>query len=101
MNVIRIKQLAGQKRKAREADESSPIDKTKLAELITPYLDLKEGDSSNGHLFVAEGTETVRLLIQKSTKEACQCSGYCGERKPIQIFSVLVRPSSFFEEPVK
>ena len=93
--------VADQKRKAREADESSPIDETKLAELIAPYLDLKEGNSSNGHLFVAEGTETVRLLIQQSTKEACQCSGDCGERKPIQILSVLVRPSSFFEEPVK
>ena len=93
--------VAGQKRKAREADESSPIDETKLAKLIAPYLDLKEGNSSNGHLFVAEGTETVRLLIQQSTKEACQCSGDCEERKPIQILSVLVRPSSFFEEPVK
>ena len=91
---------AGQKRKAREADELSSIDETKLAELIAPYLDLKEGDSSNGHLFIAEGTETV-LLIQQSTEEACQCSGDCGERKPIQIVSVLVRPSSFFEEPVK
>lgn len=88
--------VAGQKRKAREADESSPVD-----ELIAPYLDLKEGDSSNGHLFIAEGTETVRLLIQQSTEEACQCSGDCGQRKPIKIVSVLVRPSSFFEEPVK
>lgn len=95
--------LAGQKRKAREADESSSIDDTKLFELITPYLDLKERDSSNGHLFIAEGTETVRLLIQQSKKEVpvCQSSCYCGERKPIKILSILVRPSSFFEEPVK
>jgi len=101
-NIRHEKQaLAGEKRKSSEVDGSS-MDGTQLAELIAPYLDLKESDHSKG-LFIAEGTETVRLLVQQLTKDNNCTDGnsHNGERKPIQVLSILVRPSTFFEDPVK
>ena len=44
-----------------------------LASLLRPYMNLKDApkqldDSSEETLFIAEGTETVRLLIQNTSR---------------------------------
>jgi len=57
----------------------------KFKPLLDPYKNLKE--SSTSQYFVAEGTETVRVLLQQS--------------KSIEIESVLVKPSVLFQDPVK
>ena len=59
--------------------------------LLLPYVRLKDsGDRLIGkdgnRRFIAEGTETVRLLL--------------GQRNAIRIESIFVKPSVFFDEPV-
>lgn len=79
--------------------ESSESD-DRLRDLIVPYVDLKEGTGTTNlknvegseRLFVAEGTENVRLLIQQAAKSA---------GNSIEVRSVLAKPSAFFDEPVK
>lgn len=62
--------------------------------LLRPYLDLKDGtkrgESSEETLFIAEGTETVRLLIQQS-----------GRRNGMRVQSIFVKPATLFDEPSK
>eukprot|EP00592_Proboscia_alata_P028717 CAMPEP_0194447670 /NCGR_PEP_ID=MMETSP0176-20130528/129138_1 /TAXON_ID=216777 /ORGANISM="Proboscia alata, Strain PI-D3" /LENGTH=465 /DNA_ID=CAMNT_0039274551 /DNA_START=152 /DNA_END=1549 /DNA_ORIENTATION=- len=92
-----------------------------LAELLNPYTDLKQGGvgrgaqlpasdeaSKNQHpkknlqrIFIAEETETVRLLIQQQHRQHKHSidntsSRACG----IEMKSILVKPSTFFEPPV-
>lgn len=73
-----------------------------LMSLLEPYFDVQDKpikeivrkDSSKEHLFVAEGTETIRILIQQSQKprvDGLQC---------IQLRSIFVKPSLLFEQPV-
>lgn len=71
-----------------------------IAALLRPYEDLQKGTkekhSSSGELyFIAEGTETVRLLIQQAIASP-------AERKfpRINIKSIFVKPSVFFGSPV-
>lgn len=67
-------------------------DDGEISRLLQPYCDLKEssGELSGENLVVAEGTETVRLLLQQST----------DDRLPIAIKSVFIKPSVMFEPPV-
>jgi tRNA G18 (ribose-2'-O)-methylase SpoU len=72
-----------------------------LHQLLLPYEDIQDsrkkftfqGDG-DVRLFIAEGTETIRLLIQQSIQE--RGNGV----KPISLKSVFVKPSILFEEPV-
>ncbi len=60
--------------------------------------------------FIAEGTETVRMLMEQSAKLNLTKDWGIGDGngsvgpaqllQPIQIHSILTKPSSFFEEPV-
>ena len=73
-----------------------------LHELLLPYQDIQdtskrcfsEYTERDGQLFIAEGTETVRLLIQQSIQE--RQNGL----KPISLKSIFVKPSLLFEDPV-
>jgi tRNA G18 (ribose-2'-O)-methylase SpoU len=62
--------------------------------LLRPYVDLKDGPKQIGPsdeaLFIAEGTETVRLLIQQSERE-----------NAVKVKSIFVKPATLFDEPVK
>lgn len=63
----------------------------KLNQLLLPYMDLKDGpknDVKSENIFIAEGTETVRLLIQHSSNHK------------ITIKSILVKSATLFEAPV-
>lgn len=68
-----------------------------IPSLLQPYLNLREGtqpsggDSGASAYFIAEGTETIRLLIKRSIEK--------GPRK-IHINSIFVKPSVLFDEPV-
>jgi len=76
-----------------------------LGQLLKPYMNLKDGVRiiDGIKIFIAEGTETVRLLMQR-------CQGIQG-KKDIEddgtmtvftkLLSILVKPSTFFEKPVK
>lgn len=75
------------------------------ADALRPYRDLQDSDNrnqkqgdENNNYFIAEGTETVRLLLQ----QFCSDSPTAYQRRfpPIEIKSIFVKPSVFFEKPV-
>jgi tRNA G18 (ribose-2'-O)-methylase SpoU len=74
---------------------------SKLEPLLTPYFDIQDKPKkevtkhpSAERLFIAEGTETIRILIQQST-----IAGRFG-LEPIQLKSIFLKPSLLFEPPV-
>ena len=70
--------------------------------LLRPYCDLQDGPKSTGatgarsELFIAEGTETVRLLIRQSLP-----SSSSNKVGPIQMHSIFTKPSILFDDPVR
>lgn len=87
---------------SRTRTQSSAL--SELEELLTPYVDIQdtsklpkdvaETQSSEERLFIAEGTETIRLLIQQLTQD--RTDGL----KPIELKSIFVKPSLLFDDPV-
>jgi tRNA G18 (ribose-2'-O)-methylase SpoU len=72
-----------------------------LKQSLAPYFDIKDGPPTSfdascpeEQLFIAEGTETIRLLINQSSENVLP------DRKPITIKSIFVKPSLLFEPPV-
>lgn len=86
----------------------------RIASWIEPFFDLKEaptqvqnnsnyGSTVKDRLFIAEGTEPVRLLIQKSeTSGGCSSVSEHDDKNvpPVQLVSILCKPAAFFEQPV-
>lgn len=98
----------------------------RIAAWIDPFFDLKEmphanairrtGENSdqscNDRLFIAEGTEAVRLMIEKclkTSKDATEIKDATDHRyaqeehrnaPPVRILSILCKPATFFERPV-
>jgi hypothetical protein len=76
-------------------NETSPI-----SDLLRPYVDLQDGGALNPgdeSLFIAEGTETIRLLIQQSVHPEDLSS---SRMNAIQVKSIFVKPSVLFALPV-
>jgi hypothetical protein len=76
-------------------NETSPI-----SDLLRPYVDLQDGGALNPgdeSLFIAEGTETIRLLIQQSVHPEDPSS---SRMNAIQVKSIFVKPSVLFALPV-
>ena len=123
-DVRKIRQL---KEKATDCiesrDDSSMITEKerlrldRIASWIEPFFDLKEApkqQTSSGdeavlkdRLFIAEGTEPVRLMIQKSVKphNASNTGLDTDESEhtqlsPVKIVSILCKPATFFDAPV-
>lgn len=71
-----------------------------VSNLLSPYNNLQDGKNNitsterSKKVFIAEGTETVRLLIQRQEH-------FPDDDDPIQIQSILVKPSVLFEPPVQ
>jgi tRNA G18 (ribose-2'-O)-methylase SpoU len=78
---------------------------------IQPFINLKDSNGdplsvqevNEGKIsidgrryFIAEGTETVRMLLEQSTSKDRSNNGLV----PITIHSILTKPSPFFEDPV-
>jgi tRNA G18 (ribose-2'-O)-methylase SpoU len=68
-----------------------------LAHALAPYFDVQEKTSNDSaskscveRLFIAEGTATIRILIQQSTHH----------ESPIQLNSIFVKPCLLFDDPV-
>lgn len=88
--------------------QSSPVQK-----LIEPYLNLKEHnnyelDDAN-KLFILEGTESVRVLIQQAAVAMNTRSKLIGDKRElhsigkflgVELISIFVKPSTFWEEPI-
>lgn len=79
--------------------EHNRIENTvKINNFLGPYVNLKEGSnlkgktSNNQQLFIAEGTEVVRLLVNQCLTE---------KRYKVKLLSILVKPCALFDEPVK
>lgn len=75
--------------------------------LLQPYTDLQDipeqrsSSSAQERLFVAEGTETVRVLLQRLTNESGEDrreSTYPGGH--LEVRSIFVKPSVLFDPPV-
>eukprot|EP00934_Nitzschia_sp_Nitz4_P002731 Nitzschia sp. Nitz4//scaffold74_size92883//3339//4508//NITZ4_004806-RA/size92883-processed-gene-0.73-mRNA-1//-1//CDS//3329557544//2721//frame0 len=65
---------------------------------LLPYLDIQDQpikETNNERLFIAEGTETVRLLIQQPFQE--RKDGLSG----VKLESIFVKPNLLFDKPVR
>ena len=108
---IRMSPLARAETKseARQNETSNKhIDRNRtLRNLLIPYVDIKDGSviglgedpchskkRKMERAFIAEGVETIRLLIQQSVTTGKP------DLSPIQVKSIFVKPSSLFDEPV-
>jgi len=73
----------------------------KLLSMLFPYVDLKKDKLNKDNkgpscrTFVAEGTETVRLLVRRAVKQKQEW----GVNE--NLISILIKPSTFFELPSK
>jgi tRNA G18 (ribose-2'-O)-methylase SpoU len=72
---------------------------------LSPYFDIQDVNTlrhtpnsdaaeNTNRLFIAEGTETIRLLIQQSVNPRL------AALEPIKVKSIFVKPSLLFEPPV-
>jgi SpoU rRNA Methylase family len=80
-----------------------------LEKLLHPYFDLYSRDIPHNKIdqrrrFIAEGTETIRLLVQQSRSGGGTTSSFDSSGpvlcRPIEIESIFLKPNLFFEEPV-
>ena len=89
-----------------ERHEPSDVRLQQIARWIEPFFDLKDTPTvaiGERRLFVAEGTEPVRMMIQKCHIEPFESTGdgSCEEMPPPpRLVSVLVKPAPFFQDPV-
>lgn len=81
--------------KADTQDDLNEDSNKDLTDLIKPYLNLKESGDQKSNIFIAEGAETVRLLIRQCRHDGDRCS------PPIELLSVLVKPPTLFDPPVR
>lgn len=75
---------------------------TELSQCLLPFLDIQEKGSKKAkhdgeRYFIAEGTETIRILIQQSTQIPSSNDGL----SPICVKSIFLKPTSLFDEPVR
>lgn len=80
-------------------DES---ESSELSQCLHPFFDIQEKGSKKvifkgERYFIAESTETIRILIQQSTQ--ANPNGY--GLSPIQLKSIFLKPCSMFDEPVR
>lgn len=91
--------------KVQSGNYDAKIDRCRFLE---PYLHLQEpNEPTNGgeKIFIAEGTETVRLLLQQLCRDNTPANS--SQRRsnsyllpPIQVQSIFVKPSVLFDPPV-
>lgn len=86
---------------------TNPNHDNTVATLLRYYFDIQDGSRQvfdGSQLFIAEGTETVRLLVQQSRQWSESSSTSLPPPiqtlEPIRILSIFVKPSVFFEDPV-
>lgn len=75
-----------------------------ISDWIAPFFDLKELPTSkvtNERLFVSEGTEAVRMMIQRCVGGTNNGSDAIPPPPPpsVRLFSILTKPATFFDPP--
>ena len=65
---------------------------TALGEALKPYINIQDRPIDE-NLFIAEGTETVRLLLNQICKPKLR-------EEPFRLKSIFAKPSVIFDEPV-
>eukprot|EP00978_Attheya_sp_CCMP212_P027885 scaffold94607_cov56-Attheya_sp.AAC.11 len=113
-DIQQLRSCSKKRRRITEKEETKHSSHEQLAShtssLLEPYLDLKEGGnekvgngnfgvSSNQRLFIAEGTETVRVLIRQSA--AASSRSLSSGVTPVRVVSILIKPNTLFDEPVR
>jgi tRNA G18 (ribose-2'-O)-methylase SpoU len=94
-SLLTEKEVTGINSKTSTTDDSNDV-----TTFLAPYLDIQENstknatDASGRRLFIAEGTETIRILVQQSH------SPRCDGLTPIGVNSIFLKPSLFFDPPV-
>jgi hypothetical protein len=85
-------------------EDDADNDTSPISDLLRPYLDLQDGGalktaqgSGGESLFIAEGTETIRILIQQSGQSEESSS---SNMNAIRVKSIFVKPSVLFTPPV-
>ncbi|CAB9515875.1 methyltransferase RlmB [Seminavis robusta] len=112
-NSLRDKESAINGDQAKTAAKMVMSESGKLAKLLEPYRNIQDkkenphstsSPSKGERYFIAEGTETVRLLIQQSTKRQKRVSSHSPSPTDmlpsICIQSVFIKTNAFFENPV-
>jgi hypothetical protein len=92
------------KLKRLKINEDNDNDTSPISDLLRPYVDLQDGGSlktapgsGDESLFIAEGTENIRLLIQQSVHPEDPSSSLMNA---IQVKSIFVKPCVLFAPPV-
>ena len=75
--------------------ERNDMDNT-LATLLQPYRNIQDKKKCAQRYFIAEGTETVRLLVQNQHLKLHRRSNL----PPVKLQSVFIKTTAFFENPV-
>lgn len=85
----------------------------KIAEWVEPFFDLKDSrkgdDGEKERLFISEGTEAVRMMVQRcepsftASTQAMKASipASVNFPPPIRVVSILSKPATFFDPPTK
>jgi hypothetical protein len=99
-DVRKLKSLKSNDDENDDEDKVNENDTSPISDLLRPYVDLQDGGALNPgdeSLFIAEGTETIRLLIQQSVHAEDPSS---TSMSAIQVKSIFVKPSVLFALPV-
>ncbi|KAL3907447.1 MAG: hypothetical protein SGARI_003534, partial [Bacillariaceae sp.] len=90
------------KNRGKELGIETSDEHKELAVSLAPYMDIQEKNENSpilppeaGRLYIAEGTETVRVLLQQYSKKSHL------QLDRIDIQSIFVKPSVLFDPPVK
>jgi tRNA G18 (ribose-2'-O)-methylase SpoU len=74
-----------------------------ISDWIAPFFDLKQMPSVSSdikeRLFIAEGTEAVRMLIQKCETPLSVAPPPNDTTPPVRLISILCKPATFFDSP--
>lgn len=110
-DVLKIKQMRINIQAAASLVEERLL---QIASWIEPFFDLKRkeqllsshysGEEKAERLFIAEGTETVRLLVQGCSGDSSSeydINGAIASPPPVRIHSILCKRNTFFEAPVR
>ena len=78
----------------------------RIANWIEPFFELKEipNNKDKNRLFIGEGTETVRMMIQRcdDTKIEAETKKISATEQPppVRLLSILSKPATFFNAPI-
>ena len=82
------------------------IDNDEFQETLKPYRNLKDAENRKDGLFVLEGAECVRLLVGQAAFaehawKRCESQVSDGLFKGVRLKSIIVKPATFWDSPVK